>query len=48
MVEIKEYATEKDYLNGGEHLVAEKKIYEHSRVSIPFVQDVDINNDEIY
>lgn len=48
MVEIKEYATEKDYLNGGEHLVAEKKIYEHSKVSIPFVQDVDINNDEIY
>ena len=48
MVEMREYTTEKDYLNGGEHLVAEKKIYEHSKVSIPFVQDVNISSDEIY
>lgn len=47
MVEIKEYETETDYLNGGQHIIPQKNYYNHSKVSIPF-SNITIENNEIY
>lgn len=48
MVEIKEYSTEKDFLRGGEYIIPKRKFYNHSKVNIPFIQDIGIKNEELY
>lgn len=48
MLEMRAYETEDDYLHGGQHLIPQKDFYKHTKVSIPFVTDIVIENNEIY
>lgn len=48
MIELREYRTETDEMNGGTYIIPEKKFFSHTKVSLPIVQKVEIDNDEIY
>jgi hypothetical protein len=37
MIELREYRTETDEMNGGTYIIPEKKFFSHTKVSLPIV-----------
>lgn len=48
MIELKEFDTSEDRVNGGTYIVPRGTFYPHTRVDIPVIEKVADSNDEIY
>jgi hypothetical protein len=48
MIELKEFDTSEDRVNGGTYIVPRGVFYPHTRVDIPVIEKVADSNDEIY